>query len=475
MADLLTPTMILILIVATAIALLLGVRLAKNPSLGVILMAFFLPFERIPSLDFAGFTFKINHLVGGLTLLFWLLAILLNRRKIVPNPIGIPLLLLFFFYFLSGLGAENQFRQWTVFVSMAIMLGIYLAAVNGITSERIVKTVVSAIFLSAGLMAVIGIYQFFADLAGLPVELTGLDPGYTKVVFGFPRVHAFSKEPLYFANYLFIPLGLSLALFLAKGKTAATTAKQTSQHWIERTADRLTGPWLLPFLVLLLIVFFLTLSRGAFISAVPFAVIFIFLYARNILTVRNVVLGGLVLLISVSTVVGILNSVSPDALERFLGHAQLQDVLVQKTGESGFGRLNAFGQAIEAWQSKPIFGVGLGNFGPYIKGYPVNTPATGWDIVNNEYLEILAETGIAGLLTTLLMLGIIAIRSIAAYRRTKDSYMKAVLVGLTAAYVAMFTQYNFFSTFYIIHIWVLFGLLVGVQNVVLTPERLPKD
>lgn len=473
MLELITPSTILILLIALAVSLLLGSRLAKDPSVGIILMAFFLPFERIPSVDFAGFTFKINHLIGGLTLLFWLLAVVIGRRKLVPNPLSIPLLLLFFCFFISGIGAVNQFRQWTVFVSMIIMLGIYIAAVNGVVSERVVKVIVSAIFLSAGLMALIAIYQFFGDLAGFPVTLTGLDPGYTKVVFGFPRVHAFSKEPLYFANYLFIPLGISLALFFTKNQ-ASTTAQGSSHSWIERVADRLTGPWLLPFIVLLLIVFFLTLSRGAFIAAVPFAIIFIALYARHIFTWRNIVLGVLVITLSVTAVVKILNSVSPDALERFLGHAQLQDVLVQKTGESGFGRLTAFGQAFEAWQTKPIFGIGLGNFGPYVKGYPINTPDIGWDIVNNEYLELLAETGIVGVLIVFGILGLLLVRSVRAYRQAKNRYLQAVLVGLTAAFVAIFTQYNFFSTFYIIHIWVLFALLIGVQNVILTPDRLPQ-
>lgn len=473
MSDLLTPTTFLVLILILAIALMLGTRLAKNPSFGVVLMAFFLPFERIPSLDFAGFTFKINHLIGGLTLLFCLLAIILGRRKIVPNPIAIPLLLLFFTFILSGLGAENQFRQWTVFISMLIMLGIYMAVVNSVISAKVVKMLVGAMFLSATLMAIVAIYQFFGDLAGIPAELTGLDPGYTKIVFGFPRVHAFSKEPLYFANYLFMPLGIGLALFFTKTQTALKNT--TKQHWVERLADQLTGPWLIPFITLLLIVFFLTLSRGAFISAVPFALIFAVLYGKNIFTWKNIVLGVAVLAVSLSAVVGILNSVSPDALDRFLGHAQLQDVLVQKTGESGFGRLQAFADALGAWQTKPVFGIGLGNFGPYLENYPIEAPATGWDIVNNEYLELLAETGIVGVLAVFLMLGIILIRSIAAYRRGTDPYMKAVLVGLTAAFVAMFTQYNFFSTFYIIHIWVLFGLLIGVQNVILTPERLPQE
>lgn len=471
MAEFLNPTTFLVAIIGLAVSLVLGLRLAKDPSFGLVLLLFFLPFERIPSVDFAGFTFKINHIIGGLTFLFWLLATVFARRKIAPNPLTIPLLLFFFGLLLSGMNAQNEFRHLTVFISLLIMLCIYLATLNATTNVKTLKLAITALFGSAALMTLIGIYQFFGDLAGLPTTVTGLDPGYTEVVFGFPRVHAFSKEPLYYANYLFIPLGIGLALFFSRNQDDKGQTSKSELGFLEK----LSGPWLLPFLLLLLINFILTLSRGAFIAAVPFALIFLSLYAKQILTWRNIILGIVILTVSLGTVIGILESVSPDALERFIGHALIEDVLVKQQGESGFGRLESFGQAIEAWQSAPAFGIGLGNFGPYVDHYPVEAPGRGWDIVNNEYLELLAETGIVGTVLVFLMLGIILWRSIAAYKVVTDTYLRAVLVGLTAAFVAIFTQYNFFSTFYIIHIWVLFGLIIGVQNMILKPKALPVE
>lgn len=467
MSALISPSLILALALALTIALLLALKLSKDPSFGVILIAFFLPFERIPSLDLAGFTFKINHLLGGLTLLFWLLAVIFARRKIAPHPLGIPLLLLFFSFFLSGLSAVNEFRQYSVFISLLIMLGIHLAVLNGLVNETVLRRIVAALLVGAGLMGIVGIYQFFGDIAGLPASLTGLDPGYTKIVFSFPRIHSFSKEPLYYANYLFIPLGVALALFFTKQKNS--TAKNTPL-W-----ERISGPLLLPLLVLLFINFFLTLSRGAFIAFIPFALIFALFYARTIFTLRNITLGALIIVISLAGVYNILKAASPQALERFISHATLQDVLVQKTGESGFGRLHTFTQAIEAWQSSPALGVGLGNFGPYIAQYPTETPGSGWQIVNNEYLELLAETGTIGLGLWLFFVCLIFYRSFVAYRQSKNDYLQAVLVGLTAALVAILVQYNFFSTLYIIHIWVLLGLIIGVQNLILKPGRLEAD
>lgn len=462
MTDLLNPTTFLVLVSGVAFSMVLGVRLAKDPGFGVALMAFFLPFERIPSLDIGGFTFKINHFIGGLTFIFWILALMFSRRKFAPNPLTVPLLLMFFFFFLSGLNTENSFRQLTVYISTLIMLILYLVTINGVISKHHLQLTFGLLFAGAGLMSLVGMYQFFGDVAGLPAAMTGLDPGYTKVVFGFPRIHAFSKEPLYFANYLFIPLGVGLALFFAN-QQAKVAGKTT-------ILDRLRGPWLLPLIILLFINFFLTLSRGAFIALVPFAIIFSLFYARRIFSWRNTILGFIIAALSGLAVFQILESVSYDAFDRFLEHAQLNDVLVKKQGESGIGRLQTYGQALSAWNVSPATGIGLGNFGPYIRNYPLEKPGSGWQIVNNEYLELLAETGILGLASFVLILIVVFGRSIAAYRAAKDEYLKAALIGLTAALVGIVVQYNFFSTLYIIHIWVLIGLIVATQNLILRPQ-----
>lgn len=472
MTDLVNPLTLLILLIGVAISLLLGLKLAKEPSYGALLITFFLPFERIPSIDVGGFTFKINHYLGALTFIFWLLAVLFNRRKIAPNPLAIPLTLMFFCFLISGLAAGNSFRQLSVYVSLLIMLVIYVVTINGITSKKLLQGVVGFLFASSALMAIVALYQFFGDLAGLPFTVTGLDPGYTKSVFDFPRSHAFSKEPLYFANYLFIPLGVALALFFSN----QAEAKVKAHAWWHSILARLRGPWLLPFIGLLLIVFFLTLSRGAFIALVPFALVLAAFYAKKIFTLKNVVLGVVTLSIAIFSVYTIIDSVSYDAIDTFVGHATLEDVFVKKAGDSGIGRLNMFQQALDAWKTAPIFGIGLGNFGPHVASYPLNTPVkTGWLIVNNEYLELLAETGVVGISTVFLLLAVIFARSVVAYRAAKDEYLKAVLVGLTAALIAVFTQYNFFSTFYIIHIWFLFGIIIATQNLILLPKRLPTD
>ncbi len=465
MSELLTPATLTILLFCAFAALVLSERISKDPTWGVMLMAFFLPFERIPNIDIGGFSLKINHAIGALTFILVLLAIVVRKRKIAPNPLAIPLALLFFSYILTGLNAVNFFRHVAVYISLLLMLSIYLVVINCIQDKMALRRVMIALFVGAAFMALIALYQFLGDMIGLPYTITGLDPGYIKDVFGFPRVHGFAKEPLYYANYLFIPLGIGIAYFFSSTKSREQQTKAQS------LAESLIGPKLLPLILLMLITFILTLSRGAFLASVPFFLIFIVLYAKQILTPRNIILGVATLGIALIAVYSILNAVSPQAVERFIGHAKLEDVLVSRTGESGFGRLATFQQAIQAWQIAPWTGIGLGNFGPYVASYPDEKPESGWQIVNNEYLELLAESGAIGLTMVFLMLLILFCRSVLAYRAATDPFLKATMLGLLAAFVAIFAQYNFFSTFYIIHIWFLFGLMTAAQNVIFAERK----
>jgi hypothetical protein len=52
----------------------------------------------------------------------------------------------------------------------------------------------------------------------------------------------------------------------------------------------------------------------------------------------------------------------------------------------------------------------------------------------------------------------------------KDSYVKAILVGTLAGFIGILVQYNTFSILYILHVWFTIGLLIAMQNMVLTKE-----
>lgn len=437
----------LVLVLAAGLALPLGLAILRRPQLGLFLVLFFLPFERIPSLDVGGVTLRLNFLVGGLTLLATALAYLKHSFKPTWHPLLPPIVLLLIAAGVSLFAAVELPRAIVVLAFLGFTASFGWFTVELVRTPRDFMTATRILWWSALVVGVFGIYQFFGDLAGLPTMLTGLREGYTKAVFGFPRVQAFSIEPLYLGNWLLIPLSLL-------GATVLLKPKQLYRPWLW---------WLLGLLALILV---LTVSRGAYLAAAASAAVIVVTLPRQMLEPRHVLLS---LLISVTVLVGALGFISrgeSGALEEFIEHARVGDLT---EGESTQGRLSAYSEALRAWESRPVTGIGLGNYGAFSKQYPNPENESIADIVNNQYLELLAETGLIGLIAFLLIFATVIVRGVVAYRATDDLVLRAGLLGTTAAVVGLAVQYNFFSTLYIIHIWVLFGLATAVQNLALRP------
>lgn len=417
----------------------------KDPYYGLLFLIFALPFERFPSFDVGGVSIRPSQAVAVLLLLSLLAKSLFDRWRFRPNPLLVPIL------FFVGQGAWSIL--WAGDTGRAVQVAVFVAFMAltslGVAQALRKKEQLPILgWLLAGLSVLLvgfALFQFAADLAGLPSSLTLIREGYGKDVFGFPRVHGFSQEPLYFANFLFLPLGVLAGVFFARARV-------------------IPRPWLFLVLAATLVIFLLTLSRGAFIGMAGFLLVFLVFFFRDVVTPRNLLVAAIAIAAAAASVWAILGYVGPDARERFLSHATLQDVRLERTGESGLGRLSTYERALTAWRENPVFGIGLGNYGPWSKNYPPVTPDTGWDIVNNQYLETLAEQGMVGLSLLLLIYMMTLLRSVKAILTSRDPLVRGILIGLTAAFVAILIQYNFFSTIYIMHIWVALGLLVALQN-----------
>lgn len=446
-----TGALSLAIIPLLAVAIILTYLIIRSPELGWFLIVFFLPFERVPSYDIAGVNFKINTLLGFLTLFAWVLALMFNAKKykVQPNILVIPLSLFALALVMSLTQAENFSRAVAVLIFILFTIGLSLLVVNMVNSKEQLKKTFLVMFLSGLIVGLFGLFQFAGDVIGLPPTLTLLKEGYGSKVFGFPRVQAFSLEPLYLANYLLIPICVGLALVINR-------------------VDIVKRWWLIGFLALLLINFILTVSRGGYLGLVVSLLILGIFFAKKILTWRNVLIGVVTAFVVFYGVAFALSKGEYRATNEFLGHIKLQDLT---EGESIQGRLAAFKKGLNAYRQNPFLGVGIGNYGPWVDNYPGARPITGWEIVNNQYIELMAETGLAGLITFGLVILVLIFRTFVALKYASDIYLRSVLIGLFAALIGVLVQYNFMSTLYIIHIWVLIGLLVAVQNIILKKQK----
>jgi len=416
----------------------------KSPAIGIILIAFFLPFERIGTYEFETMTIRISQILFIVVIAVWLGRLIAKGKySFVRNPLMIPLVIFLLISFFSLPNSLNIERSVLVFIFILFTSFLSFVIPNLIKNKDSLNKIIIALFISFILVSAFGIFQFLGDMSGFSIELTGLRDLYTKDVLGFTRIQSTAYEPLYFANYLLIPLGLIYALFLA-GK------------------GRISSSWLIVLLALGAVNLILTVSRGGYL-ALAFTVLAISLfYLRKVFTLKNMlilVVAGLIVFWVVTQTIG------------FGGEALNWEKFTEHIGNAFYGasydeRVDTFENAISAWRGHPFIGVGVGGFGPYMAPHPYYMPKDGWRIVNNEFIEILAENGILGLFAFSLFLLILIIRSIKAIIKTSDSYLRAIMVALLGTLVGIIVQYQTFSTLYIMHVWFLIGLMIACQNII---------
>lgn len=139
--------------------------------------------------------------------------------------------------------------------------------------------------------------------------------------------------------------------------------------------------------------------------------------------------------------------------------------------ESGDIRKIVWQGAIDVWKDSPIFGTGVETFGySYYWHRPrAHNDVSEWDLLynkaHNEYLTILANTGLVGLVT---YLGLIAVFLIWVFQQViaKKSYL---IIALLAGYVSILIT-NFFG-FSVVPVNLLFFLFPAMSVVLVLPTR----
>lgn len=402
-------------------------------------IAFFLPFERIGAMEWHGNTIRMSQIFGLIMMIGFSIFVLRHPRlKFKKNPFIFPGIIFLWINGLSLLHAENVERGLTVFgfIVFTMTLGFFIPQVVARYDQF--RVVLKWLLIGTSIVTLFGLFQFIGDMIGLPNAITGLREHYTKIVLGFPRIQSTSLEPLYFANYLLIPLGLLISFFWSKTRP-------------------LRGVFVGLLLLLVGINFLLTISRGGYIAALGVLFIVSLFYIREWFDLRKFFFGLFLLVITGGLTLRFLGS--SDMWETFVKHSQ--SIFF---GASYIERIENYEKAWNAFLDHPLIGIGVGGFGPLVSNHPMEMPVSGWKIVNNEFLEILAETGVLGFVFFLLMIGMMIIRSLTAIAKTRDPFIRPILIGLFGSFIGILIQYQTFSQLYILHIWFLFGLLIAAQN-----------
>ena len=403
-------------------------------SLIVLALFFFLPFERIPTIEVFDFTLKINHFFGIALLLS---AIFVKEMRPLSINKSDIFLLLFLLYGFASIFRASDLTRALVIWSLWLLVDLIYKVISSLKLSDEQRTkIIDVILYSTLLVALFGLYQFIADSIGLGQSLTGLRYQYTKEILGFPRIQSVAIEPLYFSNFLLVPFYLALKRYFDHKKFFG------SYFWIT---------------FLIMINIFLGVSRGAYIalSITIVALIIYLIVKKDWLKIYKILLS--LVLSFIASILLIFSLNGTDATKTYFNHIVVRDT---NTEVSTTGRVEVYDDALSIFKENP-FGIGVASFGVENQSVVDYTDIKSYGAVNNQYLEILVEVGIIGFVLFILFFIYYALELYPNFKRSKN---KLYLILLFLGVLAIFIQYNFFSTLYIIYIWVFLGLLKNTKN-----------
>ena len=404
-----------------------------------------LPFSYYPLVNFG--TFSGLHIDVSLLYIVCLLMLLAHTPYFIANMrqlLQSPLFLLCgfgLFCLVSVAWSENLARGlvtslFGLFVIALCIMSHHYADL--ITSKKIFQYF-SILFWT---MIAWATWQIFGDMLNAPSWLTLLPSMYDSHVFGIARPTGFALEPQFFASILLIPF--------------AWISNKLLQ---DKSLDKSSIAGFIAVTVFIL----LTLSRGGIIAMILIALLLLALVRSDVR--KKMWYCGLIIVSIFASLLVTYSAASirtdrvsgSSAVEKVVNHISLGMLSSSKQDDSddedddGYvkssttSRVSSSSTAVKLWLHDPfttLLGVGIGAFGANTPG---KNPAY---IVNNYYLELIAETGLVGfgLLASFILL---VLRSLFL---KKQFVLFALLIGLLV-------QACFFSgNANILHIWVVIGI-----------------
>lgn len=403
----------------------------------------------------------LTYLLTVVIVTAWLLKILAQRSfKFVRTPLDWPILIFLLANLISTVlsidphtslyGYYSRFNGG--FFSILSYSLLYFALTNNFDKAK-AKVLILVGLVSGALVAVYGILQhpnpLFAKHVGNKWINHGIDYTYWAEAVE-RRVFSTLGQPNWLAAYLAMLLPLSLTLMLLLKKT-----------WQK-------APFLLLSLTFYLTITY-TLSRGGTLGLIATGLIFslfLTLYRQSLtnrikrffglrLTLAPVWEKNYLWLAAFLVAVLLLNSNLGNALslrgvnpstEARGEEKSSQSQLEIDGAQTGRIRLVVWQGAFDIFRHYPLFGTGVETFGySYYLFRPAEHNQTAeWDYLynkaHNEYLNYLANTGIVGLASYLLLIGIFVFWAIRYLLQSKMAEERLWVLALFSAFVGFLVQ-----------------------------------
>lgn len=346
----------------------------------------------------------------------------------LPFPIYLSFSVFWSEYPLRGLLTSGLF--WLIYLAIFFIISLKNVVKNTTFRQNLLRS-----FLLSSLLVSLWCWvQSFLDFLGISRDLTLMCPGCVTRSFGFPHPNGFAIEPQFMGNLMLAPALYSIYQFM----------KKPSKKFL----------CLSLFFIATLC---LTFSRGAiysFVAALTFLSIFLVSAKKSPRPLLSIPITFLALLLTLN-IQGIfaalgptndtyLSGIAKSVSQLSLGQLDLtqffppapaesstkETVPIDTTNnlptntsqlapksstfdgyvaESTNVRLSLNSSAFKLWQKSPqtiLFGLGLGSAGTAL--HKANFVATPKEIVQNQYLSLLLETGLLGIIFLLMSLFVVA-------------------------------------------------------------------
>jgi O-antigen ligase len=430
-----------------------------EPTLGLVLMLCVAPLKTLIETEApSSVPLDVGQFGLALVVLAWAVWRVTARRT-TPLPrtrVYLPLIG-FMVGFSPSLFNAVSTGAWITEFSKWIEMLLLVVIVLDLGRDSRWTWIVFGVVLSAVLQAVIGLYEFEGGSGAPPLWIAGYQHFRAFGTFGQPN--PFSG---------FMGLSLPLALGMAWGY-----ASETAGRW--RTAPARTVEWLTPgFLTLLYAGFALLLlaglvvswGRGAWLGFGAAGTVMVILAPRRWWQGGLLLVAGGVLAAALWVTGHVPASIQQridSALTEFSGFGDMRGVPISDENFAIIERLAHWQAAYTMASAQPFIGVGLGNYEAVYPEYGLPSWPRPLGHAHNDYLNILAETGIVGLAFYLAGWAALAYWTLRSLHQP-DPVLRGLTLGLLGTWTHL-AVHSFVDKLYVNNLFLHTGVMLGLLAV----------
>jgi putative inorganic carbon (hco3(-)) transporter len=395
----------------------------------------------------------IGQLAFGVFVGIWVLRYIVDKKP--PLRLAIPLVAsLCLFMFAASLSLWTAYATSAVVTELIKWLQILILVIL-IPNTRRWEWVLLGVVLSAALQAIIGIWEFRGGSGA--AHLWILDYRYFRAFGTF-------GQPNPFGAFMGMLLPLAVGTSLGSLWLAYTTRSRDALLWTAIFGS-LAGIIALGLLV--------SWSRGAWLGFLAAMVIVIWMLPKQRWIGTLAILGGAAALLLLMSL-GLLPASLEDRLigftEDFTGFQDVRGVVISDANFAVIERLAHWQSAVDMARTSPLLGVGFGNYEVAYPQFALINWSNPLGHAHNYYLNLLAETGIIGLSSYLILWGVIFHQNWRLLGRLSHWQQRGIAAGLMGTWTHI-AIHSLLDKLYVNNLFLHVGAMLGIFAVLLLNDR----